>query len=354
MADDGGYTPILVATRVYTAPEDRIEKLASLKATLLEGNSKLAVGDMKSLGQALREDLSHNPKVISIFNFKSGVGKTTVAINVAGMLTGLDKRVLVIDQPPLGESPTERRRQAAHHPGLLENVRFRRDAQWHAAPEWGGDVPDCAVHLCAPGCVPDRRRNILISSDYILPPTFCDYFSLQSMHSFLKNLLSGVIDLLDDLRQKQAVTSNSGGDVYRIQMAYGHVVLEAAPKILPFVATNYKAKGIADPNDWVPNLASDAFFPHFAVGGPAKFILSMRQLCASPDLDSRVIDLLHPDGDTLVIPLVKQTNAIITHAQEEGAPAVLVHPKGNTGLDNEKDYMKVRFTGLCEFLISLP
>jgi len=56
----------------------------------------------------------------------------------------------------------------------------------------------------------------------------------------------------------------------------------------------------------------------------------------------------------MVIPLVKHINAIIAHAQEEGVPAVLVHPRGITGLSDEKKYMAVRYTGLCDFLISLP
>mmetsp|Transcript_41106 Transcript_41106/g.96753 ORF Transcript_41106/g.96753 Transcript_41106/m.96753 type:complete len:102 (+) Transcript_41106:1083-1388(+) len=95
--------------------------------------------------------------------------------------------------------------------------------------------------------------------------------------------------------------------------------------------------------------------PHFIVTGHARFILSMRELCASPTLDADVIELLHPDGDQMmVIPLMKQTNKIIAHAQGEGVPAVLVHPRGVTVLLNEKDYMVKRFTALCHFLISLP
>lgn len=96
----------------------------------------------------------------------------------------------------------------------------------------------------------------------------------------------------------------------------------------------------------------------FLVTAHANFLLSMRQLCASPSIDPRVQALLCPDRgptkSTMVIPLVKQTNSIIVHAQEQGMPAVLVHPRGIAANVHEKAYMRARFTPLCEFLISLP
>ncbi|KAJ1619098.1 hypothetical protein T492DRAFT_890943 [Pavlovales sp. CCMP2436] len=82
-------SPILDGTRVFTAPKARLDKLAKKKAEL-EGHNKLNKSSPDQI----------TPKVISIFNYKGGVGKTTVAINVAGMLAGLDKRVLVIDCDP--------------------------------------------------------------------------------------------------------------------------------------------------------------------------------------------------------------------------------------------------------------
>jgi len=71
------------------------------------------------------------------------------------------------------------------------------------------------------------------------------------MHSFLRNLLPDMIKLLDDLRKQQAADAGvTGSDNYATYTAYGHVVPEAPPKVLPFVATSYKAIGIAN-SDWL-------------------------------------------------------------------------------------------------------
>lgn len=92
------------------------------------------------------------------------------------------------------------------------------------------------------------NKNILISSDYILPPTFCDYFSLASMNSFLTSLLPAVLEMIDQLRSLQAeMATDESSEVYALQMAYGFVVPARPPRVLPFIATNYKVRGLVDP-----------------------------------------------------------------------------------------------------------
>lgn len=132
---------ILANDRIFNAPQERFDRLTALKRSLSDHNTSHPTDAKKSLIQGLRDDLHHTPKVqhgrageaigcrricdarmfflilttctrvprlrrarlpqvISIFNFKGGVGKTTVAVNVAGMLAELGKRVLVIDCDP--------------------------------------------------------------------------------------------------------------------------------------------------------------------------------------------------------------------------------------------------------------
>ena len=42
--------------------------------------------------------------IIGIINLKGGVGKTTIAVNIAAVLTELGRRVLVVDADPQGSS----------------------------------------------------------------------------------------------------------------------------------------------------------------------------------------------------------------------------------------------------------
>jgi pilus assembly protein CpaE len=81
-------------TRPYSAESIRwrVEAMMIRRMTVDDGS-----GDILQSGPLGLDSWSRNGLLVAVFNPKGGVGKTTIAVNLAAALTRMDRRVLLVD-----------------------------------------------------------------------------------------------------------------------------------------------------------------------------------------------------------------------------------------------------------------
>ena len=189
-------------------------------------------------------------KVFSIVNQKGGVGKTTTAINLATAFAMLNKKTLIIDMDPQGNTSTgfgiaNNERQKTIYEVLIEefhirdsviptkipnlkiitstvdlsacevelvNVEQREFILRHALKEIINDY-DIIIIDCPPS-LGLLTINSLVASDSILIPMQCEFFSLEGLSHLLTTIdlikenlnhdlsISGIILTMHDRRNK--------------------------------------------------------------------------------------------------------------------------------------------------------
>ncbi|HDZ74496.1 MAG TPA: cobyrinic acid a,c-diamide synthase [Aurantimonas coralicida] len=107
--------------------------------------------------------------IVALLNQKGGVGKTTLALHLAGEWAGKGKRVTLIDADPQGSAldwSEQRAREGL--PRLFDVVGLARDTLHREAPELARGVDHVVID--GPPRVAGLMRSALLAADLILIP----------------------------------------------------------------------------------------------------------------------------------------------------------------------------------------
>src|SRR6266550_1731928 len=115
-------------------------------------------------------------RVIAIANQKGGVGKTTTAVNLAASLATAERKTLLIDADPQGNSTS--------------GVGIERDRIRHSLYEALIDLRDDYgyVMIDCPPSLGLLTLNMLTAADSLIIPIQCEYYALEGLSQLLNTV----------------------------------------------------------------------------------------------------------------------------------------------------------------------
>ena len=107
--------------------------------------------------------------IVALLNQKGGVGKTTIALHLAGQWARQGRRTLLIDADPQGSAlDWSQQRSQEQLPRLFGVVGLARDTLHREAPELARDVDHVVID--GPPRVAGLLRSALLAADLIIIP----------------------------------------------------------------------------------------------------------------------------------------------------------------------------------------
>ncbi len=203
------------------------------------------------------------------------------------------------------------------------------------------------------------NKAIVLSSDYILPPVFPDYFSINSVHGFLTRLMNKWIHWKTEIRlaeDKFFREMEDYKDEYDLASYEAYRLKRELPKILPFLVTNYRTRK-------PPGVHAELVKGELLEKAYAEMANTLTSVVMGNEVKPRVRELYQPNANgKMVVLFCKNLHTALNASQITGVPCVeltgakigqALKQKGGSSQMDQVKYAQDRYRSLAQFIIGL-